>query len=585
MSSQLQIKKTLLKTYYAILVSILLVCCCESFSSQNTCMKTIVNPALSVLRSSYARVRAPSNCFGIKLSANTILEMKRNFHMMMSTTSSINERHKPLVIIISGPTAVGKSAVAAKICSEEWSTKIMREHAKNNHGNEMASKSKGHIISADSVQAYQGVQIGANKPTASERAETPHHLIDIVDSKSVCQYNAADYMRDAMYVLENLTRTDEESDDEIPQDEETTLRKSRIDKFLEENKHQDGQEILPVIVGGTMMYLQWIVHGRPDAMKPSPQALEKAAAVVLKYQNLGDDDETGWAAAVEHVSSLGPLFAKRVAKLPRKDWYRLRRTLEVAYTVLDDKREEEKIKQLYNGQRQGGLDESPFYDVRCFFLCPDDRMAHTAIVDSRCEDMIAGGLLKETSDLYLSGQLPEQGQQSRAIGYRQTLDYLNRENFTPKDGKQFDSYLHEFTTATRRYAKKQMQWFRKDSKFIFVPVPLAEASDSRVDGVAQIIRDMCIQSREDFEKELLPADVGKCLKEAKARDGTDENINLPLSARTKMKNEQQAKKMKFYQPKRHRLLDGSQQLASAIDMADKCIDEIKSSQQSPAANL
>lgn len=499
-------------------------------------------------------------------------QRKRNLQLFMSSqTNGVGNINKPLVIIIAGPTAVGKSSVAAKICKPEFATQIIQEHAKNNCTPNKDAEATGQIISADSVQVYQGLQIGANKPSREEREATPHHLIDIVDSKSVCQYNAADWMRDAMQVLDRITNPSSGSDDEAVLDVNTKARKARIDKFLFQNTEVEN-EVLPVIVGGTMMYLQWLVHGRPDALKPSQDAIERAANIVAKYE-AQDGEEGGWIAAVEHASSLGTLFEDRVKKLPGKDWYRLRRTLEVAYTVLDDGDKEEKIKQLYNGQRHGGLDASPFYDVRCFFLCPDDRMTHTAVVDSRCEEMILKGLMKETSDLSLSGQLPEEGQQARAIGYRQTLEFLKRDNGSPDD-KAFGEYLDDFTTATRRYAKKQMQWFRKDDRFIFIPVPLSQPSSLRVDEVANTIKELCTIPREEFEKELAPAPVDNDKKKAKTEKLTDEESMLPLSARTKLTNERQGKNMKFYQNKRHTLVTGSEAYNTALKEATECAEQM-----------
>lgn len=76
--------------------------------------------------------------------------------------------------------------------------------------------------------------------------------------------------------------------------------------------------------------------------------------------------------------------------------YRLRRTLEVALTVQTEADKESMMEKLYTGERNGGL-ESFGYDVRCFFLCPDDRMGHTKIIDKRCEQMIMKGLLQETA--------------------------------------------------------------------------------------------------------------------------------------------------------------------------------------------
>lgn len=465
---------------------------------------------------------------------------------------------------------VGKSSISAKLCEKDFASKLISEHAKNNHKCKPTTDAIGHIISADSVQVYRGVQVGANKPTKEEREATPHHLIDIVDSKSVCQYNAADWMRDTMQVLERLTNSNTDSDDEDLLDEESKQRKKIIEEFLSDNKEEE-LEILPVIVGGTMMYLQWLVHGRPDAMKPTEEALKKAASIVSEFEE--KDEDVGWKEAVEYTSSLGPLFAKRVEKLPGRDWYRLRRTLEVAYTVLDDEDKEEKIKQLFSGARQGGLEENSMYDVRCFFLCPDDRMNHTAIVDSRCEEMLANGLLKETTDLYLSGELPDGSQQARAIGYRQTLDYLQRDGFKEKDDEAFGEYLDEFTTATRRYAKKQMQWFRKDDQFIFVPVPLLETSEARKEIVADKIREMCTLPRNEFENELQPLPPLDPKKKRRSNDEIDD-LSLPISVKTRLANEIQGKNMKFYQSRRHKLEIGSEEYTKVLEEADVCTQKM-----------
>ncbi len=368
-----------------------------------------------------------------------------------------------------------------------------------------------------------------------------------------------------MLVLERLkSKSGGVSDDDSVasnSDIDTKQRREIIEQFFEESS-VDNEEILPVIVGGTMMYLQWLVHGRPDAMKPSQEAIEKASSVITEYEK-----ENDWKGATEHVSSLGPLFEERVLKLPGKDWYRLRRTLEVAYTVLHDEDKEEKIKQLYNGQRQGGLDGSDEYDVRCFFLCPDDRMAHTAVVDSRCEQMICGGLLKETATLHSSGQLPEGGQQARAIGYRQTLDYLKRDKFVENDGQSFSEYLNDFTTATRRYAKKQMQWFRRDDKFLFVPVVLGEDSSTRVDNVVNTIIELCTKPREEYDKEIEPMND---VKDKKIKLGNAETTRMTKSQRTRQLNEAQGKSMKFYQPKRHYIIEGSNEHKLILEEADEC---------------
>jgi tRNA dimethylallyltransferase len=313
------------------------------------------------------------------------------------------------------------------------------------------------------------------------------------------------------------------------------------------------EPLLPVVVGGTMMYLQWLVHGRPDAVRPSKDTVKRATEVIDRYKTEGQ-----WDEAVKFVASFGETFATRTLQLSEQDWYRLRRTLEIAYTV-EEGGDAGLLERLYSGQREGGL-ESLGYDVRCFFLCPDDRMNHTAVVDRRCEDMVIRGLLQETADLESSGEMPEMAR--RAIGYRQTLEYLNRDTEADDDdAAALDAFLNDFTTATRQYAKKQMQWFRRDGSFAFVPVPISEPKQERVRQAADAVERLCLMPRSDYENEL------KSMND----DGT-----VPVSEQTKRVNEQQGKKMKFYQFKRHLIKPGSDAFRDVIEQAIKCAEQLKS---------
>jgi tRNA dimethylallyltransferase len=429
----------------------------------------------------------------------------------MSATSG--DLSKNLVIVIAGPTAAGKSDVSALICAKE----------------------KGIIVSADSVQAYRGVQIGANKPSDEERKETPHILVDVADHTE--NYNAADWRADAICTIQALLCQTEEG---------LSTTNPRRDGILEavrgarlEKKYAEEDQLLPVVCGGTMMYLQWLVHGRPDAMRPTQSAVEQALETISKFQTEGD-----WKGALNHVASFGDIFATRSSQFCGEDWYRLRRTLEVALTVEDADNKEEMIEKLYTGQRQGGL-ASLGYDIRCFFLCPDDRMSHTRVVDKRCEQMVMRGLMKETAELSLSGCMPDMA--SRAIGYRQTLEYLNDENSNSNEEEAFNSYLNDFTTATRRYSKRQMSWFRKDQDFMFVPVSLSLSKSERVEAAASAIQRCCAMPRKDFESEL----------------SADDSI----SAISKKKNEDQGKTMKFYKFERHILKAGTQEFDNAFSQA------------------
>ena len=91
------------------------------------------------------------------------------------------------LIVIAGPTAVGKSAVALNL----------------------AKKLGGEIVSADSVQVYRGLDIGSAKPSKEEQAQVPHHLLDIVDPEE--NYTVADFQRDASNAISDIHRRGETS--------------------------------------------------------------------------------------------------------------------------------------------------------------------------------------------------------------------------------------------------------------------------------------------------------------------------------------------------------------------------------------
>ena len=465
----------------------------------------------------------PALCFTLRKvcsSSSPLRSATRLFSAIMSQDKDGIPR--PVVVVLAGPTAVGKSDVAAMLCADH----------------------KGIIVSADSVQAYRGVQIGANKPTKEEMEATPHLLIDVADAENA--YNAAEWTQDAIYCIRNLSKvqvnegTTDEVEDEYAKERWRTLEENiRMARTVKGVSQDD--PLLPVVVGGTMMYLQWLIHGRPDAMRPTKTAVQKAASTITEFQ-----DATDWEGAVKKISAFGPKFIQQIEKLSGRDWYRLRRILEVAYTV-EEKGDESLIEGLYSGQRADRLDSLGF-DVRCFFLCPTDRMVHSKVIDERCEHMIVRGLLQETTNLACTGQLPDMA--TRAIGYRQALDYLESKETKQSDKDAFVHFLEEFATATRRYSKRQMQWFRRDKDFVFIPVSFDDGKTSRVESAASLIGRLATTSRKEFEQE---------------RD--DPN---GVNETTRQANEAQGKKMKTYQFARHTFTEGSDALKEALETADGC---------------
>ena len=577
-----------------------------------------------------------------------------------------------MIVVISGPTATGKSDVAAKICRQQG-----------------VGDNRGIIVSADSVQAYRGVQIGANKPSHIERQQTPHLLIDIIDH-TVPNYNAAEWREDALYCIQSLvtgregvgegvsnTHNDtiavdiatKTTNDEITTPAAVSTRRKDIEDSIKQARIKTGYTttaatttannnnnnnnnntsmsvpvplpVFPVVCGGTMMYLQWLVHGRPDAMRPTPTAIIHAQQIIQGYQDntnnnkdqkdtkngssdtiINDDDDDDddasssgsgsdgdYDGAVQYiVTRFGPesVFAERIQnQITNGDWYRLRRTLEIALTVEEQEQEKPQIEtgrktkettttndeglvsSLFSGERQGSLESLGPYDVRCFFLCPDDRMKHTRIVDERCEQMLLKGLLEETTELSIAGTLPQMAE--RAIGYRQTLDYFTKNNTNNQntatnnandneviddddndDGSRteeeekaaFDTYLNDFATATRRYAKKQMSWFRKDKEFMFIPISLDKNKTDRIDAATTNINRLCTLSRTEYETELYGGS-----DHDNASNDTDGQFS---SFKTKQRNQEQGKKMKFYTPERHLLIPGSKVYDDVLNKAIEC---------------
>lgn len=292
-------------------------------------------------------------------------------------------RHEALrVLVIAGPTAVGKSNLAMQVCAELH----------------------GEIISADSVQLYRGLDIGSNKPDAAARSAVPHHVIDVGEADD--PWTAGRWSRAAMTAIDDC----------------------------------GARGVAPVVVGGTMMYVKWLTRGAPDAPPASAETAKRAADM------LPDD----WDQALRLLASFNP---ERAEKLSKNDWYRLSRALEIELST-----EGRRARDLFLADAR--------YDARCVFIAPDDRMKLFRRIDERCDQMLEDGLVAEVAGLAARGKLPPTSTAARAIGYRQTLEFL--ESRQRDDASYFD-FCAKFATATRNYATEQLKWYRKDPNFAIVP--------------------------------------------------------------------------------------------------------------------
>jgi len=318
------------------------------------------------------------------------------------------------VVVIAGPTAVGKSALALRLCE----------------------LLPGELISVDSVQVYKGLQIGANKPSTAELARVPHHLVDIREPDE--EYTAGAFYADALHAVEAV------------------LERGRV----------------PVLVGGTSMYLRWLVSGRPEAPKADPEVAERVRLSLAPLEASGD-----WTAALARLAAVDPA---RAEQLSQNDWYRLARALCVAEQTSSTAAE------LPRPADPDGLDAlRASLDLRCFFLsAPRESLCRR--IDARCEAMLEKGLLEETAGLLADGKLLPSSPAGRAIGYRQVLQYLLREPCEASDAAALNNFLDGFTAASRRYAAQQVKWFRGEPRFEWVEADWAQPERAEQHVLARV---------------------------------------------------------------------------------------------------
>ncbi|GLU15403.1 hypothetical protein SLE2022_318980 [Rubroshorea leprosula] len=335
---------------------------------------------------------------------------------MVSTTNN-NKEKKEKVIVISGPTGAGKSRLAL----------------------ELAKRLNGEIISADSVQVYRGLDIGSAKPPLSDRKEVPHHLVDILDPFE--DYSVGQFFEDARQATRDVL---------------------------------DGGHV-PIVTGGTGLYLRWFVYGKPDVPKASTEIAAKVHAEIADFERDGE-----WDAAVEMVVKAGDPKAR---SLPVNNWYRLRRSLEIIkstgsppsafhipYDSFKQQFDSSGTNDSHNLNPSRVVPEQVTakeldYEFICFFLS-SPRLDLYRLIDLRCEEMLTGtdGILSEARWLLDLGLSPNSNSATRAIGYRHAMEYLVRcrEQRGESSTREFHAFLSEFQKASRNFVKRQLTWFRNE---------------------------------------------------------------------------------------------------------------------------
>uniref|UniRef100_A0A803LVN7 Uncharacterized protein n=1 Tax=Chenopodium quinoa TaxID=63459 RepID=A0A803LVN7_CHEQI len=202
---------------------------------------------------------------------------------------------------------------------------------------------------------------------------------------------------------------------------------------------------VPIITGGTGLYLRWFIYGKPDVPIASPNISSQVWAELENYKYNGD-----WDAAVKLVLEAGDPNAP---SLPTNNWYRLQRSLEIIKSCgsppsafqmpYDSYKEKLNLAATDDCQNMDGMQGGQFkeleYDFICFFLS-GPRLNLYRSIDLRCEEMLSGsdGILAEAKWLLDMGLLPNSSPATRSIGYRQEklLDFIH------------DAYHDQSTTLT-----------------------------------------------------------------------------------------------------------------------------------------
>ncbi|KAE8124735.1 hypothetical protein FH972_019592 [Carpinus fangiana] len=219
--------------------------------------------------------------------------------------------------------------------------------------------------------------------------------------------------------------------------------------------------------------------------KPSPSDRQEIphhlVDILHPYEELADlQRDEDWDAAVQLVVKAGDPKAQFIAV---NDWYRLRRSLEIikssgsppsafrvpydsfreqCSSVADSSHDVNSSADALEENESKDLD----YDFICFFLSTQ-RVDLYKSIDYRCEDMLSGsdGILSEARWLLDTGLLPNSNSATRAIGYRQAMEYLShcRQQGGRSSPGDFFAFLSDFQKASRNFAKRQLTWFRNES--------------------------------------------------------------------------------------------------------------------------
>ncbi|MDP1675228.1 MAG: tRNA (adenosine(37)-N6)-dimethylallyltransferase MiaA [Bacteroidota bacterium] len=299
----------------------------------------------------------------------------------------------PHILVLVGPTASGKTAMALSI----------------------AEKIPSEIISADSRQIFKHLTIGTAKPSKTELKQVPHHFIDLLEPDQ--KFNAGDFQEQG---------------------------RKTISQILERKK-------LPIVVGGTGLYVQAIVDGffeQPEISGEVRKLLED------RLEHEGKD------ALYKELQSIDPESA---LTMDSTKFRRVIRALEIFHetgTPISQFHKQHKVNTMYDAH---------------FFGLNWERSVLYERINKRVDKMFAEGFLNEVKQLKESG-FDDRFQSLQTVGYKEAFAYLRSEISKER-------MIELMKQNTRRFAKRQMTWFRKEERIHWFDI----SSEDQIEQIAKKI--------------------------------------------------------------------------------------------------
>lgn len=282
---------------------------------------------------------------------------------------------KPIILIL-GPTAGGKTGLAIAL-------------ARRLPGG-------GECLSADSMQVYRGMDIGTAKPSVEERAAVPHHLLDIA----------------------------EPSDDSFSVDRWLEKAQEAIEQIQTRGRY-------PIVVGGTNLYVQALLHGLIDGPEPDPELRRRLNALELTELR-------------EQLERVDPDAAQRIHSNDRKRTVRAIEVFEQTGKPLSEMQTQWESRD----ERLGIRDQGFFQIIGLEY--PVEVINKR--INARVREMMDAGFEEEVRRLNEAGTMGRNARE--ALGYKQMLEYLDGECTLVEA-------IEQIKIKTRRFAKQQRNWLRR----------------------------------------------------------------------------------------------------------------------------